>query len=471
MGPPVKEGASVSTVGASLILPLVAVAVTTGSRAAVPEVHPDAGHPTEVQLARPAAGDTGDCWSPLEPLDIGPYRDSVLRNLSFLPDRRPPTVVGSHIRHRSDTATAERSRLVVATVGGESLRRPSGPFLFLTPRARAGTDGDIHLVWGEPFRDRPPDRDSLRRVLSSSERRSWNFLRRRSLWYSRYRDGGWSRPERLAAAEHDVDWAKNLGEVVVDGRNAVHVATAGDGGTLYLRLRDGEVRERTSLATDGLYPNLFVRGDTVVLAFVSQAPEEGKPRDRWFGSTVQVYLRRSPDGGSSWSEPMQIGPSARGEDYAVDLHLVSSPSVPDELDLAWIQTEDRREVLHAATVSLDAWEQTGTIDTTRLPPHPVTNVDAVPWPRGGLGVFYNSPVTPKIGFHYVAYRGGEWGPLQHPYPGLRLVTLDAVASGDEVHLLGYDHYRPEAKEPGDVRAVAAVLRADVGKPGGCEPLR
>lgn len=464
-----KEGAPVSIVGAPLVLALVAVAVTAGSRAAVPDVHPDTGHTTELQLARPASGHTGDCWSPLDPLDIGPYRASLLRNLSFLPNRRPPTVVGSHIRHRSDTATSERSPLVVASVGGESLGRPSGPFLFLTPRARAGNDADIHLVWGEPFRDRPPDRDSLRRVLSSSERRSWNFLRRRSLWYSRYRDGEWSRPGRLVAAEHDVDWAKNLGEVVVDGRDAVHVASAGDGGMLYVRLRDGEVRERASLATEGLYPNLLVRGDTVVLAFVSQPPEQGKPRDQWFGSSVQVYLRRSLDGGTSWSEPMQIGPSARGEDYAVDLHLVSSPSVPDELHLVWIQTEDRREVLHATTVSLDAWEQTGTIDTTRLPPHPVTNVDAVPWPGGDVGLFYISPVTPKVGLHHVTYRTGEWGPVHRPYPGVRLVTLDAVTSGDEVHLLGYDHYRPEAREPGDVRAVAAVYGPGPGSGDRCRP--
>lgn len=455
----------------STLFALLSLVLVTSARPTVPADHSDAAHPSRGLLLAAESADSTDCWSPLEPLDIGPYRDSLLRNLSYLPDRRPPTVLGSRIRHRLDTATAERSPFVAATVGGESLGRPQGPFLFLTPRARVGTEGDIHLVWGEPFRSRPGNRDSLKRLLSSSERRAWWLIRRRSLWYSRYRDGGWSRPRRLAAAEHDVDWVKNLGDLVVDEQNAVHVVAEEGNEILYLRHREGEIRERTRLATDGLYPNLLVRGDTVVLAFVSQAPEPGKPRDRWFASSVQVYLRRSLDGGSSWSEPMRIGPSARGEDYAVDLHLVGSPSVPDELHLVWMQTEARREVLHAATVSTEAWKQMGTIDTTRLPPHPVTNVDAVPWPGGGLGVFYISPATSKVGLHYVTYRTGAWGPLHRPYPGVRLVTLDAVASGDGVRLFTYHHYRPEANEPGDVRAVTAVYGPDVGDSGGCESLR
>lgn len=185
---------------------------------------------------------------------------------------------------------------------------PPGVRAFIGVRATAHA-GVAHVFWA-----------------GSADTSSAQWRHVNSLWYAQFDGERWTQPE-LILADTALIWMHQLtGVAFADGR--AHLTTPVEGSTLvgdvlHVVRAAGGPGSATRLGFGALYTSLAAAPDgTLWLATI-----DGDRHDR-----ARVLVRRSPDGGRSWSEPALVYRSGMGTAYDPRLAVTRDGS----LYAAWI---------------------------------------------------------------------------------------------------------------------------------------
>src|SRR6266536_319675 len=258
----------------SLVVPSAAIAVTAGVLAVL----------RLGAASRASTACAAQAWSS-EPAIFDLPAGLFLRNP--LVSRNGPVTFVAGVLAGGGGLTAKAPALLVLK-DGRDVGEPAGGFTFQAPQMVVDRGGILHLLWGERVRsDDPPD----------APRRNDLPV---SIWHSVLRQGRWSPAERVYVPSGDVQrfwWLPYVTAVSVDSANRLHVTVPGAAaGILHLSLDQG----RWSV-------------DTIPGAAVRTALAAGPPASLYLlyigrqagsrGRSQTVMVRRSQDGGRSWTQP------------------------------------------------------------------------------------------------------------------------------------------------------------------------
>jgi hypothetical protein len=190
-----------------------------------------------------------------------------------------------------------------------SLDPPPGDFTFKHPLAASGPDGTLHLVWAEPNPDSLANyRDAAQQPAAQG---SPMLLRMKQVYYARYEEETWSKPERIYREKRlGVLWRDESASFKAGPDGYLHLAfslRSAAGGMVYLRRPPGaanwqadtldHVAGRTALAVGA-------EGRRVVIAYKALKTNEGL-------DSQELRVSTTSDGGHTWAQATVLRPSQR----------------------------------------------------------------------------------------------------------------------------------------------------------------
>jgi hypothetical protein len=268
--------------------------------------------------------------------------------------------------------------------GGEvaPIPPPPGVRAFIGVRA-ASHDGIAHVFWA-----------------GSADTSSMQFQHVNALWYAQFDGARWTAPERVFADTTLTLWAHQATSVIIEAGRAhltAPLSTRLFGDDVLHVVRDRQGRGTvTRLGFEALYTQLArYSNDVLILATIIGA---GPDRAR-------VLVRRSADGGSSWSPPSVVYRSGLGTAY--DPRLAVTPD--GLLYAAWIvEAKDRPH--RAESVYVARSDDQG-VTWTSLPvltaAPKVRDLFAVPDRRGVVHISLHSDENDGIVVG-ASLEGGQW---------------------------------------------------------------
>ena len=272
--------------------------------------------------------------------------DRALQFLNVAVGLRRNYVVGTNIVQFDGTPVSP-SPLTAVELGGRDIGRPSGEWTFSMPTAVVDTEERLHVLWGEP--QKPTG------VLISDE---WPPRRLSAIWGASYAPAsGWSVPKEIFTAE-DIFWGPGtIQNRLVSGSThridrttseeiVLPVATlAQEPRHPLLLLRLQEEHWNIDSVTDGavnagVEPTFASDGTTQYLAFLAPDPTARVDAN-------SVFVKRSSDGGRTWSSARLISRSGNFPAYSLRAAAVS----PGIVHLVWLQEtgNDRQRLRHSVS--------------------------------------------------------------------------------------------------------------------------
>ncbi|HEY0095078.1 MAG TPA: sialidase family protein [Archangium sp.] len=346
----------------------------------------------------------------------------------------------------------------------QELGLPPGAIDFFDPVLTVDRRGTLHALWGD--HDAGYERDT---GSATSNRSGEQYVLERVL-HARYRDGHWT-PAEVVYRGAGVSWLRTmvsrLEEDAAGNLQVAFVARRGSGSNVLVHMRlgpegwrktewDGDRIRRTALnpapqsvvaAIGGLYPSLAVGpGKRIYLAFASAARIATGGRTPG-GDTNSLWVRRSDDGGMTWSVPMlahRAGPMG-----AYEPKIVAAGH--DTVHLLWQKQLDQRpgedEIWHS--ISTDGGVTWGSPARVRPPgSQPLRNLQVVGTARGELYMAFahqpaaaeqyadrrRGPVHEQI--YYARWRGSRWSAPRLLRPEVGVLPFDLrIDRAGRLHLL------------------------------------
>ncbi len=318
------------------------------------------------------------------------------------------------------------SFLRVVTLSGRSLGAPPGNFVFVYPRPALDSQGDLHVVWGEP--------DSSSTVRSEE---TLGEVPVTSLWHATWHQGIWSRP-RLVYRGKGIQWDLVQTSKLIATASRLALAfpleSATPGGLVVLLTFTGGVWQATEIPnpTGAVYADIVAldRGGFAVAYVTAPITAEGK--HEWQENTV--FVTTSDAAGVHWSAPVAVG----GPAFQPVLHKGKG----EELHVIWTQYLGGGSVTTGLSHARSGDRGTTWSSEPNLPLSVrVIRTDAVVDRCGTVhvGVMLRSSNIsgPRIG--YTRVERGSWAPLTVLFPD-RLGVLPVMWSGVDggIHMLLYD---------------------------------
>lgn len=366
---------------------------------------------------------------------------------------------------------------VIFALPGGVLGSPPGAVGFFDPVMAVDRAGTLHVVWAEGQEGAASDPStpfahlSLTRVL-----------------HARYQAGEWGRASVIYRAAK-IPWQRPLmSQLVVDRSDQLHLAFAAQrvpGPPSLVHLRTSEEGWRATEwsqplpagndrsadgplipATGGIYASAAAGpGSRLYLAFLSPARFTGGAPVPG-GDSNSLWLKRSDDGGATWSPPVLVHQS--GPRGAYEPRIVSDGA--DTVHIVWQKDLDDAPGPDAVwhSISTDGgqkWSEPGEI---RAPGQsPFRNLRTTAVPGGELYIAFAS-VAPgdrqDEQIFYSRWRGSAWSAPRPLRPESNVNGFDLTADGTgRLHFL-WSYVAPG--QPGRHEPAGRTLNYAVGSPCG-----
>ena len=320
-------------------------------------------------------------------------------------------------------ANPPKTRLRIRSPVGTWMDGPPGSFSFAYPRAAVGTDGTLHLVWGE-----------LPAGLMDSMPRtplSWDV---ESVWHASLQGERWSVPNRLYGGL-DVSWDRaQTSSLVADREGHLHFAfaavdSAQRGELVHLRLEGGHWSRGRARIGDLIGPPVYTDlsagdGGDVAIAYVAYH------RDSVGDHTNTLFVTRSTDDGRTWTEPYRATQPEQGPAYEPRLARQG-----DTLHLLWTQSaaaDANQTVALWHAVSIDGgtrWRS-----PSRYPLSGMTHqLQAMAAPCAGVFVAISD--FSRLRLLYARLDGGAEARMVAPFGGIGGSPVLRMAADGTLHLV------------------------------------
>lgn len=363
-----------------------------------------------------------ESWSAAVPL--GSATSLVLRNSTLAIGGGTGYVTGVDVGPL-DEGPLPSPAFVGLTLAGEPIPPPPLGKYFLHPRAAAGDDGTLHLIWAEP-----DTAETLRllgidlRAGDPVHRNQYNQLTSNTLYYARYTPGGGWRDAVPIYAGRGLVWRfasapslQSRGPALI----AVPDHTFGLDTLALIRVeKAGAAVHR--LALKALYSSLAMDSSRAVVAFIGPYPQT-----RGQGNNVLVTTSAN---GRDWSSPRLVNRS-EGMD-ATDVRVVAGSD--GSLHLVWAQNLSGglspEVVRHVYSLDWgETWSQPQDLDA----PDFFQNLQAAPDGCGGVAVAYEHwtehSTNAERGTLWTTRWNGGWSAPVAPFPDLN--SFGAALATDE----------------------------------------
>lgn len=322
------------------------------------------------------------------------------------------------------------SFLRVVTLSGQSLGAPPGNFVFVYPRSAVDSQGNLHVVWGEP--------DSSSAVRSEE---TLGELPVTSLWHATWHQWRWSRP-RSVYRRKGIQWGlvqtSKLIATASDLALAFPVHGAATPGLVVLLTFTGGVWKTREIPnpTGAAYADVVAldRGGFAVAYVAAALPPPGEHE----GQQSTVFVTALDAAAVDWNEAVAVGSA----DQFPAFQPVLLKGESEELHVIWTQHVERRNVTTGLWHARSGNGGRTWISEPRLPlevqvSRTATVVDRCGTVHVAVDLHSSRANGPRVG--YTRLEGGSWAPLTVLFPD-RIGALPVMWSGVDggIHLLFYD---------------------------------
>jgi hypothetical protein len=316
-----------------------------------------------------------------------------------------------------DMQPAPESPLTMVKVGGGSIGKPDGTFVFGYPRLFHDGTGELQLLWSEPQMPIP----NMPAGLHPGEPAG-------SIWSAAYKDSsGWTKPAKVFSGS-GIAWGPDDAIGFTANELVGIAAPMARAAAVFLRYAGGKWTA-SAIPDAGLSISTAFVGDQVI-ALASLVTINGRNT---------VFFRVSRDLGMTWEARRQVVDGQFPASYP-KLFVDSQK----RLHLIWVESGTAtKQFKHAVSTNLgQSWSEPDAVQVPTLANNPTSTIDKC----GRLVTFYEHwRAAGEPGHLDVVIWDGGWGQPEHVFPTLRGATavVQTTARGDVIVVFTAQHVKPD----------------------------